>query len=60
MAVNISEDCIGCGTCEGVCADVFEMNDDGIAQVKAGVDEATFASEIDEAIEACPVEAISK
>jgi ferredoxin len=55
--VTVNEDCIGCETCVGIAPDVFEINDDGVAQVIAGgvdshVDEAT------EAAEACPVSAI--
>lgn len=49
--------CTGCGACVEVCAGVFEMGDDDIAKVKnpSGASE----SEIQEAIDACPAEAIS-
>ena len=50
--------CIGCGTCPGVCPEVFEMRDDGKAHVKKGADKKTGC--IDEAIDSCPVDAISK
>jgi ferredoxin len=57
--VTVSEECIGCGTCENISADVFEIKDDGLAHVI--IDDASeFESEVDEAIEACPVEAIAK
>ncbi|MFC2081975.1 ferredoxin [Candidatus Bipolaricaulota bacterium] len=49
--------CVGCGLCEQVCADVFEMTDEGMAAVKAGADES--AACIQDAIDQCPVEAIS-
>jgi ferredoxin len=49
--------CIGCELCVDMCPEVFEMNDDGHATAKdpAGAAEA----KIQEAIDACPVEAIS-
>jgi len=50
--------CIGCGSCVAVCPDVFEMDDDGKARVKSGVD--LKSSCILDAIKSCPVEAISK
>lgn len=49
--------CIGCGTCPGVCPEVFEMGPDGKARVKKGADKK--AECIKEAIESCPVDAIS-
>ncbi|NOZ81914.1 MAG: ferredoxin [Candidatus Micrarchaeota archaeon] len=50
------EACIGCGSCVAICPDVFELGDDGKARVKSQ-DEPEC---VDEAIEACPVSAISK
>ena len=49
--------CTGCGAGVEVCPNVFEMGDDDIAKVKnpAGAGE----SEIQEAIDGCPAEAIS-
>ncbi|MGE4299700.1 MAG: ferredoxin [Desulfovibrionaceae bacterium] len=59
MAIMIDEDaCMGCESCVEICPDVFEMNSDG--------DKATVINEdadtdcVDEAIDACPAEAISK
>lgn len=57
--VTVTEDCIGCGTCENISSDVFEIQDDGLAHVLVD-DAADFESEVDEAIDACPVEAIKK
>ena len=48
--------CVGCGLCEQVCPDVFEMTDEGKATVKAGADEG--AACVQDAIDQCPVEAI--
>ena len=56
--VKVNEDvCIGCGACASVCPDVFEMSDDGKAQVKSGADEK--ADCVKQAIDDCPVDAIS-
>jgi len=51
------EKCIGCGSCAAICDKVFEMKDDGKAHVKAKAN--TSASCVKEAIESCPVNAIS-
>ncbi|MFH1586021.1 MAG: ferredoxin [archaeon] len=47
--------CIGCGTCSSVCPEVFEMGDDGKANVKAQKNVPC----VKEAIDSCPVDAIS-
>lgn len=52
--------CIGCGACASTCPQVFDMNDNGKAEVKAGADLKKNAKCISEAIKNCPVEAISK
>lgn len=55
--VNIDHDkCIGCGLCASICDEVFEMRDDGKAHVKEQKDIPC----VKEAIEQCPVDAISK
>lgn len=51
------EKCIGCGACTSICPSTFEMKD-GKAQVKEGA--KTDEKCIDEAVESCPVNAISK
>lgn len=48
------EKCIGCGTCNSICPEVFGMGDDNKATVKSQKD----ASCVKEAIESCPVDAI--
>lgn len=58
MALKISinsKDCIGCGSCEAVCPEVFEMND-GKPQIKK-IDTKKIGS-IKEAVESCPIKAI--
>jgi ferredoxin len=51
------EECIGCGTCEEICPEVFKLNEE---TDKAEVIDQKGAPEdkIEEAIEACPVECI--
>ncbi len=57
MAIKIDhEKCIGCGSCASICEEVFEMGDDNKAHVKSQKDIPC----VDEAIEVCPVDAISK
>jgi ferredoxin len=52
--------CIGCGACASTCPGVFEMNDDGKAQIKTEADLKKNAKCLKEATEGCPVDAISK
>lgn len=51
--------CIGCGACEAVCPDVFQMGADGLSHVimaEVGPDQEDC---VNEAAEGCPVGAIS-
>jgi len=50
------EKCIGCGLCASMCDEVFAMGKDGKAFVKAQKDIPC----VKEAIDSCPVEAISE
>ena len=51
--------CIGCGTCEGICPEVFEVRDDGKSHVKGGADLEENKEGIKEAEESCPESAIT-
>ncbi len=59
MAVPVvdPERCTGCGLCETICPEVFELGEDGIARVidPGACDEAGCC---EEAAESCPDEAI--
>lgn len=56
--IVISEECIGCESCAELCPEVFEMDADSEkALVK---NPASTADCVDEAIETCPVQAISR
>ncbi len=57
-AVVIVDDCTGCGLCVETCAEVFEMNDDDIAVVKADPVPAGAEETAKQAAEDCPSEAI--
>ena len=51
------EECIGCGSCEEICPDVFVLNEDTekaeVISPEGGPEEL-----IEEAMDACPVECI--
>ncbi|UCG21081.1 MAG: ferredoxin [Deltaproteobacteria bacterium] len=49
--------CIGCGTCEGICPEVFQLNEE---EGKSEVTKPEGGPEdlIQEAIDSCPMEAI--
>jgi len=47
--------CVGCGLCAQICSDVFDMGDDGKAVVKEGA----TADCVQDAVDQCPVSAIS-
>jgi ferredoxin len=49
------EKCIGCGLCASICKEVFAMGKDG----KAFVKEQKKIPCVKEAVESCPVTAIS-
>lgn len=57
LPVVDKEKCIGCGTCVALAPKTFKLDDEGKAEVveSPGDDE----EKIREAVESCPVEAIS-
>ena len=52
------EGCIGCGLCISTVPEVFEVNADGKAEAYGHTSEENKAA-VQEAIDACPVQAIS-
>ncbi|CEN78094.1 ferredoxin [Paraclostridium sordellii] len=51
--------CIGCGACTGICPEIFEMEDDGLAIAKEGAIPAELEESAVEAQDGCPVSAIT-
>ena len=56
-APSVNESCIGCSACVAIAWDVFELDDEGKSQVKYCT--SYNESDVDDAISACPVDAIS-
>ncbi len=55
-AVVDKDVCVGCGLCTSTAPDVFQMTDEGTAEAYAEGE----AAAIEQAIDDCPVSAISK
>ena len=53
------DSCIGCGLCEGLCPDVFKMNDEGKADAIETDIEEKLMDDAKEAETGCPVGAIT-
>ena len=61
MKVRVDPDvCVGTGSCVALCPEVFEMNDDGISIVKVDEVPSEHEDACREAIESCPVDAITE
>jgi len=54
---DVNETCIGCSACAAISGEVFQMDDEGLSKVQnlEGYEDKF----VDEAISACPVDAIS-
>lgn len=51
--------CIGCGACTGICPEIFDMDDDGLAIATTEEVSADLQDSANEAQESCPVSAIT-
>jgi ferredoxin len=51
--------CIGCGSCEETCPEVFRVEDDGISRVIAEDVPPALYGPVRDAADGCPVSAIS-
>ncbi len=61
MKVKINqEECIGCGSCQAACSEVFELNEQGKAILKENQSEQGETQEdcAKDGADICPVEAI--
>jgi ferredoxin len=60
MKAKIDRDgCISCGLCPETCPEVFQMADDGKAEVIAATVPAGKEDQAEEAADGCPVSVIS-
>ncbi len=60
MKVKVNEDlCIGCGYCEGVCDEVFSL-EDGVSHAKKDVVPEELKESVHDAIDGCPTSAIEE
>lgn len=55
VSIDVST-CVGCGLCEQSCSEVFEVQGDGIAHLKA---QSCPTHNLKEIAEQCPVNAIN-
>lgn len=61
MKVNVNSDaCIGCGACAAIADEVFEINDEGLSEVKTDSIDDSEIDNVKEAIESCPTGAIEE
>ena len=52
------EVCIGCGACQGIASNIFEIDEEGLATVIEGSDIKKSEEEIQDAADMCPTSAI--
>lgn len=57
MKYYVNDSCIGCGLCNGICPEVFEMTSGGVAKA---VNKDVDLGEAEEAMDSCPVGAIEE
>ena len=61
MKVVVNRDnCIGCGACESLCPEVFQIDDEGISTVICEDFTKVEEPSLNDAIEGCPTSAIEK
>lgn len=57
MNAKVNEGCIACGMCVSLCPEVFQFNDDGVAEAYADITQET-AEAAKDARNSCPVSVI--
>lgn len=59
MKVKVNKDaCIGCGACVAICDNVFELDDDGLSNVKDENVKEEDQEAVKDAADSCPTAAI--
>lgn len=60
MKISIDQDnCIGCGSCEALCPELFELREDGVSHVRSENIKDELLECARDAEEACPVQVIT-
>jgi len=61
MKLKVNQDaCIGCGACQAIAEELFEINDEGLSEVKAEANTDELKEKATEAIDSCPTGAIGE
>lgn len=61
MKIKVNQDaCIGCGACTSIAEELFQINDEGLSEVKVEEVAADLAEKAKEAIDSCPTGAIEE
>ena len=61
MKVKVNKDaCIGCGACTSIAEELFQINDEGLSEVKVEEVSAELSEKATEAIDSCPTGAIEE
>ncbi len=59
MKAKVNKDiCIGCGACQAIVPDVFELEDDGLAVCKIEEIDENKKEDVMDAADSCPTSAI--
>ncbi len=60
MKAKVDKDlCIGCGACQAIVPEVFELEDDGLAHCKVDTVSKDNEEDVIDALESCPTGAIA-
>lgn len=54
----IRDNCIGCGACQAIAPNIFEIDDEGLSVIKVKEVPAEDAEDFNDALESCPTGAI--
>ena len=61
MKVKVNQEaCIGCGACTSIAEELFQINDEGLSEVKVEEVAADLDEKAKEAIDSCPTGAIEE